>query len=167
MDYLFHLVNKYKNKGLLIDTNLLLVYFIGRYDRERLSTFKRTAKYSPDDYIIIARFIGYFRLLVTTPHILTEVSNLSNGLPDDFKENYYQEFKKQMTVLNELYEPSIKICDCEHLGRFGLTDSCITLLSKGKYLVFTDDFDLSNLLQSLKIDVLNLNHVKSKSWLTD
>jgi len=166
-DHIFRLVSKYKNKGLLIDTNLLLVYFIGSYDRRRLSTFKRTIKYSLDDYAIITTFVEHFRVLVTTPHILTEVGNLSNALPDEFKENYYQEFKKQVTVLNEIYEPSIKICDCECFGRLGLTDSCITLLSKGKYLVFTDDLPLSSHLRSLNVDVLNLNHIKSKSWLSD
>lgn len=166
-DHIFRLVSKYKNKGLLIDTNLLLVYFIGRYDRRRLSTFKRTVKYSLDDYAIIAKFVEHFRVLVTTPHILTEVSNLSNELPDEFKENYYQEFKKQVTVLNEIYEPSIKICECECFRKLGLTDSCITMLSVGKYLVFTDDFPLSNRLQSLNIDVLNLNHIKSTDWLSD
>lgn len=166
IDYVLHLVSKYKDKGLLIDTNLLLVYFLGKYDRRRLSTFKRTVKYSLEDYAIIAKFVEHFQVLVTTPHILTEVSNLSNELPDKFKESYYQEFKKQVTVLEEIYEKSITICDCECFGRLGLTDSGITLLSKGKYLILTDDFPLSNRLQSLNIDVLNFNHIKSKSWLS-
>jgi rRNA-processing protein FCF1 len=161
LDYCSYLTIKYKNKGLLVDTNLLLVYFVGSYDIERPSTFKRTDKYTIDDYITIARLIDYFRLLLTTPHILTEVSNLSNQLPDKFKENYYQEFKKQVTVLKEIYEPSITICDCECFGRLGLTDSCISMISKGKYLVLTDDLPLSNHLRSLNIDVLNLNHIRS------
>ena len=56
MDYYSNLIIKYKNKGILIDSNLLLVYFIGKYDLNRLQSFKKTAKYSIDDYYIINNF---------------------------------------------------------------------------------------------------------------
>jgi hypothetical protein len=37
-------MNAYRNKGLLIDTNLLLLFFVGLHNRKGIQRFKRTAQ---------------------------------------------------------------------------------------------------------------------------
>ncbi len=44
-------VQKYKNKGLLIDTNLLLMLFVGSVSKD-VSQFKRTEQYQASDYLL-------------------------------------------------------------------------------------------------------------------
>jgi len=159
-DYLEAVVSKYRTKGALVDTNLLLLYFVGRYDEEQIPRFKRTKVYTIDDFTLLAVFLARFQCLVTTPNILTEVSNLSGQLPEPAKTVYFQEFKRQVRILEENYWPSVQACESPYLERLGLTDSVIADISKDKYLVLTDDLRLSGFLEKLRIDVINFNHIR-------
>lgn len=149
-------IERYHGKGVLVDANLLLLYFVGRYDRDRIARFKRTNKYSVEAFDVLARFLCLFSTVVTTPNILTEVSNLSKKqLPPD----YYDEFKQQLLVMEERYVPSRSVHQSEHFQQFGLTDSIIVELARNQYLVLTDDLDLFTLLLRHNIDVVNFNHI--------
>lgn len=164
MQHLERLLNIYRNKGVLIDTNLLLLYFVGMYDPDRISKFKRTIAFTVEDFEILLWFFNFFQKVVTTPNILTEVNSLSNQLPDDLKPSYYPEFAIRITSLEEHYTESVKLSSQAHFNKFGLTDSGIIDLVQGKYLVLTDDFKLSNYLQTNNIDVINFNHIRTLNW---
>lgn len=41
---------RYRQKGILVDTNILLLWFVGAVNRDRISQFKRTQKFSPEDF---------------------------------------------------------------------------------------------------------------------
>ena len=60
-EYLLNILYKYKSNGLLIDTNLLLVYFIGSYDVKLLSSFKRTIAFTAEDFKKLQRLFILFR----------------------------------------------------------------------------------------------------------
>ena len=160
-DYLRKLLNKYKNKGLLIDTNLLLVYFVGKYDVNLISKFKRTLTFTIDDFNKLQRIFIFFSKIVSTPNILTEVNSLSNQLPENVKLNYYLKMKEQIVKLDERFTESKRICELTHFPKFGLTDTGIIELVKDEYLVLTDDFRLANYLEKMKMDVINFNHLRS------
>jgi len=117
-EYLEKLFLKYRNTGIIIDTNILLAFFIGIFDPQLISRFKRTKEYSIDDFYTILRVIKYFEKILTTPNILTEVSNLSNQLPEHIKNNYYDEFKKHVSLLNENYFESKVICNTSHFNKY-------------------------------------------------
>jgi len=77
-------IRKYQRSGVLVDTNLLLVYFIGLYDTatgyKLVNTFKYTkGNYGSEDFDALLAFLQDFRTVVTTPHILAEVSNSITG----------------------------------------------------------------------------------------
>lgn len=159
-DYHKILMSKYRNKGLLLDSNLLLLYFIGLYDYNKISTFKRTTKYTIEDFDIISHIINFFDRVITTPHIVTEISNLSGQLSGKIKSCYFEIFAKQIKLLEENSKPSKDLCDSECFRKFGLTDSGIVEISRNTYLVMTDDLPLSGYLQSQRIDVINFNHIR-------
>lgn len=48
--------------------------------------------------------------------------------------------------------------------KFELTDSGVLILSKGNYLVLTDDLKLANYLQSVEIDMINFNNIRLFNW---
>jgi rRNA-processing protein FCF1 len=164
MDYHVELLYRYRSKGILIDTNLLLVYFVGCYDPSRISKFKRTLTFTIEDFNILERAFRFFSKVVTTPNILTEVNSLSNQLPEEIKPDYYAKIATQITSLEEHYLVSSKICSLEHFKKFGLTDSGVIDLVKDKYLVLTSDFKLSSFLQNVGIDVVNFNHIRMSNW---
>ncbi|MCA1630376.1 MAG: hypothetical protein LC785_04070 [Acidobacteria bacterium] len=164
MKQLEHLLIQYKSEGVLIDTNLLLLFFVGLYDPERIPKFKRTATFTVEDFQTLLGFFKFFGKVVTTPNILTEVSNLAGQLPEKLKQSFYPLFAQQLTLLEEHYATSAKLSSTEQFPRLGLTDSGIFDLSQNRYLVLTDDFRLAGYLDSRGIDVINFNHIRPMNW---
>ncbi|MHC5611470.1 MAG: PIN domain-containing protein [Nostoc sp.] len=72
------LVRRYCQKGILIDTNILLLFLVGSVNQERINKFNRTQQFIPEDYKLLLAFIGSFQKLVTTPNILTKVKIIRN-----------------------------------------------------------------------------------------
>ena len=164
MNYINELVSRYRGKGLLIDTNLLLLYFVGMYDQDRITKFKRTRSFSTEDFQLLAGFIGNFKRLITTPNILTEVSNLSGQLSEVLRSGFYKDFATRIGSFDEDYLTSVGIASFAHFDKFGLTDSGIVELVKNKYLVLTDDLTLFAYLQNQPIDAINFNHIRPLTW---
>ncbi len=75
IEWMEELIYKYSNKGLLIDTNILLLYFVGSFDRQHIEKFKRTSQFTIKDFDYLVILLDRFDTLVTTPNILTEVNN--------------------------------------------------------------------------------------------
>jgi hypothetical protein len=80
-EYLEALIAKYRTRGVLIDTNLLILYFVGEFSPERISGMTRTKKFTIRDYLLLKTFLDRFAVKITTPNILTEISNLSGNIP--------------------------------------------------------------------------------------
>lgn len=164
MDNIELLVSIYRQKGLLIDTNLLLLYSVGKTDPTRIERFKRTVKFTVDEFLILERFLRLFIRVITTPNVLTEVSNLLGQLPQNLYSSFYGGLVSQIAELDERYTPSRSLAESTHFTRFGLTDSGIAALAPGKYLVLTDDLNLFGYLQNKGIDAINFNHLRLRAW---
>lgn len=164
-DYIVALLQRYRRRGALVDTNLLLLYFVGSFDQKEIPKFKRTKGFATEDYSTLLRLFEHFEKIVTTPNILTEVSNLSGQLAEYLKLDYFTVFAHGIILLDEHYSPSADIAKTEEFRQFGLTDAGISCLAaKGNYLVITDDFRLSQYLQKKGIDALNFNHIRPIYW---
>ena len=74
------LIEKHRGTGVLIDSNLLVLHLVGTVNWERLKTFKRTQAYTLEDFELLEGLISCLGRLFTTPHVLTEVSNLTGSL---------------------------------------------------------------------------------------
>ncbi|MBC8042747.1 MAG: hypothetical protein IAF08_04805 [Rhizobacter sp.] len=154
------LISQYRRKGVLADTNILLLWFVGKFDPAWIEKFKRTQKFQREDFRILDSLLQQFDTIVTTPHILTEVNNLSGGLPEPLFEKYRDTFASEVKVFDEKYISSRTLCLTPHFKKFGLADAAIVEAVKEKYLVLTDDFPLANYLQKMKVDVLNFNNIR-------
>src|SRR5579863_4391858 len=83
MDEALALIEKHRGNGLLLDSNLCVLYLVGRTNEHRISRFDRTASYTVRDFHFLDSTVTKFRTVVTTPHVLTEVSNLARlGRPE-------------------------------------------------------------------------------------
>jgi hypothetical protein len=98
--------------------------------------------------------------LVSTPHILTEVSNLSMQMPERDYQDYFRWIARTAAAINERQIESRRIFSNEHFPKMGLTDCGIMELAPNRYLVLTDDFPLANRLAHMSIDAINYNHVR-------
>ncbi|HZW91927.1 MAG TPA: PIN domain-containing protein [Candidatus Eremiobacteraceae bacterium] len=153
----------YGSRGVVIDSNLLLLYFLGSFQRSQIRTNKRLANFDEEDFDLLVRLLSLFKKVVTTPNILTEVSNLSDAVPEAFRESYFAQFRACLSILVEEYTPSSEAL-ASRWSRFGLTDAAIATISRKRYLVLTEDFRLSQALGSDGIDALNFNHLRYVNW---
>jgi rRNA-processing protein FCF1 len=162
LDYLLPLVHKYRSKGLLIDTNLLLLLFIGSAIPEILPTFKPITNqgFSEKDYNLLRHFASRFTKIITTPHVLTEVSNHCDKLKGKYRATYCESLIPLIKALKEETVEAATLCEREHFIDFGLADMAISEISSSAYLVLTIDFDLVGHLKKRKIDVINFNHMR-------
>lgn len=155
------LLTKYRNKGLLIDSNLLLTWFLGLFDPSWILRHERTSSYTLEDFEDLNAFASQFSRIVVTPNILTEVSNLAqrttrSKLPSEF----FVSFASAVHRLREsFYKSSLVVQDrCFHY--LGFTDASIAQLPPGRYLVLTDDLELYGELLDRNIDAINFNHLR-------
>jgi hypothetical protein len=52
--------------GVLVDTNLLILYLVGLSNRSRIPRFKRTQIYSEGDFDLLRALLGPAKALYTT-----------------------------------------------------------------------------------------------------
>jgi len=164
-DWILNLISRYRRHGVLIDTNVLLLYFVGSFDRGQITRFKGTSdRFVPEDYDTLCAFVRQFQRQVTTPNILSEVNSLSGQLGEPERTSYFERFARGITLFDEHYVASREVAGATEFVKVGLTDAGIFHLAKARFLVLTDDFRLSQCLQSADIDAINFNHIRPLRW---
>jgi hypothetical protein len=155
------LVERYKAKGILIDANLALLYLVGGYDLRLVGDgkYKKLSKYNEEDYRILLRLKNVFKKAVTTPHVLTEVSNLTNDLPEKTKSACLKKFYETFVKIDELAIPSMDVAQRADFHFLGLTDSALALVSK-QFLIVTDDARLVQKMSEFGLEALNFSHLR-------
>jgi hypothetical protein len=161
---LHSLVQKYRHKGILVDANLLVVLLVGKLDPAHLKNCRATKSFTPDDFSLLRRIVEQFETLVTTPHILAEVSSLAGKLPQPLLEEFRLLFRRIVKGLSEQSRPATDIAWDAQFIKFGLTDTAITMIAPGHYLVLSDDLPLCGLLRGRKVDVINFNNIRTFAW---
>jgi hypothetical protein len=162
------LVERFRPNGLLVDTNLLLLYAIGRYHEAILErrSFGRVDAYTKEDFELLGRLMSIFGKLVTTPHVLTEVSNFVGQLPQQQKQECLQKFSQAFANFIELAFDSIELSTEDHFTYLGLTDTALARVAN-EYLILTDDARLIGHMANLGLDALNFNHIRQMLWLQE
>ena len=150
---------KYQSKGLLIDTNILLLLLIGNYNRELIGVFKRVQQFTVADFELLLDVCGVFKKIISTPSILTETSNLAGHLRDSEKEGFAVVFKAFVEGIEESHRIAVEIVADSFFPKFGLTDTQIKMAA-GDYLILTDDLRLANSLARCGVDAVNFNHLR-------
>jgi len=113
------LYEKYKSKGVLVDTNLMVLVVIGSYSKNRILTFKRTIQYTLEDHDLILQIITNFPRRITTPHILAEVDNLTRQLPQAEHRAVSATIMQVVSGLFEVYVPSANAFERSRIPYWG------------------------------------------------
>jgi hypothetical protein len=159
--YLELLIERFKTKGILIDANLALLYLVGGYDLRLVGDgkYNKLSKYVEEDFQVLCRLKKLFKRAVTTPHVLTEVSNLTNDLPAQTKAACLKKFYETFVEIDELSIPSMEAAQRPEFHFLGLTDSALALVSKS-FLIVTDDARLVKKMNESGVEALNFNHLR-------
>jgi rRNA-processing protein FCF1 len=153
------LFSRHIGKCIALDSNLLLVLVSGSLDVRLFKSFKRVSEYTIEDYQLLVRLLQAFTVLIATPHVLTEVSNLANSLPESYRYEWHATLaaivgSDKASVVQERWRPAAELVERPEFLPFGLTDTALTDLSS-EALVVTEDYRLSGFLRDRGIPVLN------------
>lgn len=154
------LIRRYRSRGIIVDTTILLLLFVGAYQRQLVPKFKRTAQFVERDYLLLVGLLAAFERRITMPHILTEVSNLLGQLPQRDKYWVYALFERLLPQLFEIHEPASAIITIPTFHLLGMTDAGIISIARESYLVLTEDSALAGHLRGAGIDVLDYDDLR-------
>ena len=157
------LIEKHRAKGALIDANLLVLYLVGKTNKRRSRDSTPGDDFVIEDLDLLERLIGYLGKVITTPHILTEVSNLAK-LHGKELSAFRQGYKVHVEQMDEFYDESRAVVADTAFMPLGLTDAAIAMLQRRKLLVLTVDLDLYLTLQQRGVDTANFNHLRGPNW---
>lgn len=149
-------------RGLLIDTNLLVLLVVGSVSATAIAGNKRLSAYTATDYKLLLSFVERFKSLFTTPHILTEVSNLI-GCETKQQQLGLEILKRLVQQMEEVVPASSETMNLytKSYLKFGLSDASIHRVATDRLLVLTDDLDFCYYLQGQNLLALNFNNLRT------
>ena len=148
-------------RRILLDANVLLLLLVGTADPSLIGEFKRTAAFTEDDFDLLQLVLTYFNDIVTTPHVLTEVSNLLGQLPEHLHETAFAHLRGAIETLNENTTAAQLITSEAIFTRLGLTDAAVTYLARTRVIeVLTVDSALWVHLNYQGVTAYNFHHIR-------
>jgi hypothetical protein len=132
----------------------------------RIANFKRTSRYTVEDFDLLTRLIAHLGgAVVTLPHILAEVSNLTSLSGPELVLARIALKQLVSVVVAEHQIQSSVAADDPLFESLGLTDAAISASAKSNgWWVLTDDLDLYLRLVSEYPNVQNFSHLREARW---
>lgn len=149
------LVSEYRGRGLLLDSNLVVLLVVGAVSPECVARHRRTSAYTSDDFEILQRFCGFFARLVTLPNVLTEASDLLyDGREQALLRALCIESWDETTVVSR---EAAATREYEYLG---LADAAILSSTTASFLVLTDDNRLAAAIMNKQGPVIHFDWLR-------
>lgn len=158
------LIVQYRDSGVLIDTNLLLVLLVGNIDRRLVGRIGRTEKYTKEDYERIKDALCLFNRFIIIPQVLTETGNMlkrycptASTLLDltlELRRFVHDHATRESRALSR------RITIHPAFENLGYADAAILNAAAGRHLIFTDDGPLQAMAYRFNADVLPFNWLR-------
>ena len=151
----FPLVERFRSKGLLIDTNLLLVLLVGNVEPRLVGKMARTTDYNPTDYEKIRELIELFRpRIATIPQVLTETGNLLKRNSGNLRFDLQRQLALFIAGSLEARILSKRVPPHPAFDDLGYADTAILKAASGRFLLVTDDGPLQGRAAACGVDTL-------------
>lgn len=155
------LLIKHRTSGVLMDTNIFVLYLIGSYDRLLVPEFKRTSMYTVDDYDWLNEYVSKFSKIVVTPQILAESWNFIEKLSEKRFRSFLISILPLLTVVEEKYIQKDLIIASNGFDYVGITDMSVIQAAKElNCLVLTDDLRAYSYFSAFEVSTININHLR-------
>jgi rRNA-processing protein FCF1 len=161
MGDILSLTNRYVSKGIIVDTNVFLLYLAVKCDRRFARSWTRIQDFEEKDYDLIVTYLGPFVRQIVTPQIIAEVSNLwpNYELPRD--KAFIDGAIELIVECSEHHTRLESLVENRWLSRIGFTDVSICEAARRlDYLVLSTDFELVGRMEKDGLPVVNFNHLR-------
>lgn len=162
---------KYQPEGLIVDTNILILFLIGNYDIKFIESYEllnnSNKKYLSSDFDLLKKIFSMFKKLVITPNVITELSNLTitkNGFYGEKLLFYIETVIKFLKSVEERHQKTDCLWGLELkiISKFGLTDLTMFELSKQtKMPILTDELPFYTYAYSNRVPIIKFEHIKN------
>lgn len=147
---------------IFIDTNRLLLLFVGTASEAYIAAHRRTRAYTVDDFALLKLLIADATTLVTTPNVLAEASNLMRQFDRSRLAPILDVFRSFAAVASETYVRSAQAVGAADFERLGLNDVTILEAQGPDVTLITDDLHLYLTSAMAGRKVLNFTHERER-----
>jgi hypothetical protein len=112
------------------------------------------------DIPLLNQILGSFQSILTTPQVLTEVSNFLGQAPPYAQQQLKNIFAEHISARQEIYVRSAELATHEILPELGLTDCSLEDASL-QHTIVTTDYRLTGKIVSMGGRALNFNHARA------
>jgi len=151
-------------RGLILDTNLLMLLLVGSTSKEYISKHKRLRAYSEMDFDLLIKYLSSASNIFVTPNILTETSNLIGQIAEPARTKILMVFSDYIKFADERYCESRQAISRKEFIRLGLTDSVLLHEMTDSFILLTADLDLYLAAKNEGYAVLNFNHLRDAAY---
>jgi hypothetical protein len=149
--------------GIIVDTQLLVLFLVGKTRRAYIRKHKRLDKYTEDDFDLLCEVLSGFARVIVTPNTLSEASSLVRLIGDPIRSEIYAAFGV-MAATDEIYVASRIAAAEPEFPRLGLTDAVLLSDDLGAYPLVTADLDLYLAASKRGRNALNFHHLRDNRW---
>ena len=146
--WLEELARRHRDAGVLLDAGLLVLWIVGTIDEKLIARHRRLTAYHVEHFHALRWIVVRFSKIVTTPHVLTEASNLSRQTNQDASGQILGALAQVVQAelreneVREEFVPARELSRRPQFTTLGLADSAIVNAARQGALVLTDDGEL-------------------------
>ena len=128
--------------GFFVDSNLLLLYVVGKESPTLVSRHRRLDSYSVEDYYALNQLLAEVGRVFVTPNTLTETSNLLGQHGEPERSSLFERLRSVIQDSEEVVVSSVVASINSSFIRLGLTDSVLLEAASADAPLLTADFRL-------------------------
>lgn len=160
LNHLKVMIRKYRNAGVVFDTNLLLLLVVGMSEQS-VSKHKRLSAFVEEDFQLIKTIAEQFHVIAAPSGVIAEVSNII-GYGGTCWQNMHEQIIETVTYEERSYAAR-DLLGTKSLRELGYTDSLLCEKICSQFLFITDDHKLYSMACRLG-DAINFNHIRPLFW---
>jgi len=146
---------------IIIDSNLLALLVVGTAGRSYITSHKRLAAYTAEDYDLLVGILGNASAVWVTPHVLAETSNLIGYTKEPARTKIYETLRKLTPALEERQIRSSLSMERPEFVRLGLTDCTMLDVNADSTVLLTADLDLYLAASASGQEARNFHHLRN------
>lgn len=154
------LASRYRSKGVLVDTDLYLLWLAGTLNKDLIGNTRRLKHFDLNAYQVLECYLSNFQRFVTTPSVITETSNLIGSGKRELTPGLTELLRRLVLISEDYQTASHEIVKDPAFLKLGFAGTACKIAASNGLLLLTDDRPLAQYCDKQRLDVVNFNHIR-------